>query len=491
MSKIKEQLEQSGIQHEFIRMPDDISLDVESHMKFHGREMKYAMPNMVFKTEKGLIVAERRADTQIDNNKLKKLLGVQRLSLASKKELEQNGLKPGIVPPLGYEIPIYMDERVLENDEIYTGTGEKFYTLKLNPKDLIKVNGATLGSFTEISDTFGKKRILTGDRPTGKLHLGHYIGSLKNRVKLQEEYETFLIVADLHTLTTKPEKKDTELLKENVTNQVLDYLSVGIDPSKVTIYIQSMIPEVTELAIIFGMLTTVPRLDRMPTLKEVMNNAQITTPSYGLLGYPVLQAADILMVRANLVPVGKDQASHLEVTKEIARDFNKTYGDTLPVPEPLFPQDFPLLPGVDGTSKMSKSAGNDIKLSDSPEEVERKVMSMYTDPSRIKVTDPGHVEGNPVFIYLDAFSGESEKGKVKSLKERYEEGTVGDVEVKKFLVEVLHNFLDPIRKKRAEYENQPELVEKILKEGTEKARVEAKKTLEEVKKAMKLNYFED
>jgi len=335
-----------------------------------------------------------------------------------------------------------------------------------------------------------KKRILTGDRPTGKLHLGHYVGSLKNRVKLQEEYETFLIVADLHTLTTKPEKKDTEQLKQNVKDQVLDYLSVGIDPEKVTIYIQSEIPEVTELAIIFGMLTTVPRLDRMPTLKEVMNNAHITIPSYGLLGYPVLQAADILMVRANLVPVGKDQASHLEITKEIARDFNRTYGEVLPIPEALIPKDLSLLPGIDGKLKMSKSAGNDIKLSDSAEEVEKKVMSMYTDPTRIKVTDPGHVENNPVFIYLDAFGDESERSEITSLKERYRAGQVGDIEVKKYLVKILNNFLDPIRKRRAEFEKQPELVDRILKGGTQKAREEAKKTLTEVKKAMKLDYFD-
>ena len=333
------------------------------------------------------------------------------------------------------------------------------------------------------------KRILTGDRPTGKLHLGHYVGSLKNRVALQDEYETFLIVADLHTLTTKPEKKDTELLKENVRDQVLDYLSVGIDPEKVAIYIQSEIPEVTELAIIFGMLTTVSRLDRLPTLKEVMNNAHITIPSYGLLGYPVLQAADILMVRANLVPVGKDQASHLEVTKEIARDFNRTYDEVLPIPEALIPEDLPLLPGIDGQTKMSKSAGNDIKLTDSPEDVEKKVMSMYTDPTRIKVTGPGHVENNPVFIYLDAFGEASDNQEIASLKERYKIGQVGDIEVKKYLVKILNNFLDPIRKRRAEYEKQPELVEKILKEGTQKAREEARKTLEEVKKAMKLNYF--
>lgn len=333
-----------------------------------------------------------------------------------------------------------------------------------------------------------KKRILTGDRPTGKLHLGHYVGTLANRVKLQDEYETYLIVADLHTLTTKSAKKDTEQLKENIRSQVLDYLSVGIDPKKVTIYIQSQVPEVCELAVIFGMLTTVPRLERMPTLKEVMNDAQITIPSYGLLGYPVLQAADILMFKANLVPVGKDQQSHIEIAREIARNFNHTYGEVFPEPEPLIGE-VPTLPGTDGSSKMSKSAGNVISLSDSPEEVEKKVMSMYTDPKRIHPTDPGTVEGNPVFVYLDAFGMEADKLQTTNYKLLYQKGQVGDIEVKKYLAKILNNFLYPIRENRARYERDPELVEEILKEGTQKARAEAQKTLAEMKKAMKLDYF--
>jgi tryptophanyl-tRNA synthetase len=330
------------------------------------------------------------------------------------------------------------------------------------------------------------KRILTGDRPTGRLHLGHYVGSLKNRVKLQDEYETFLIIADLHALTTKPNLSDTEKFGENIRNQVLDYLSVGIEPEKVTIYIQSKIPEVCELFTLFNMLTTVPRLERMPTLKDVMRDADIKIPSYGLMGYPVLQAADILMVKANLVPVGKDQVSHVELTREVARDFNKTYTQVFPEPEPMVGE-IPTLPGIDGACKMSKSAGNAINLSDSEEEVNKKVMGMYTDPSRIRATDPGHVEGNPVFIYLDAFG--EDKGKIDEYKKRYTTGSVGDVEVKKYLAEVLNNFLAPIRQRRSEYETQPALVEKILKEGTEKARIEAQKTLEEVKKAMKIDYF--
>ncbi|OGD88541.1 tryptophan--tRNA ligase [Candidatus Curtissbacteria bacterium RIFCSPLOWO2_02_FULL_40_13b] len=383
-----------------------------------------------------------------------------------------------------------------------------------------------------------RKRILTGDRPTGKLHLGHYVGSLKNRVKLQDEYECFFIIADLHTLTTQPEK--TGELKENVKQLVLDYLSVGIDPAKATIYLQSQIPEVAELAIIFSNLISVPRLERIPTLKDVMADAHITIPSLGLLGYPVLQAADILMVKANLVPVGKDQASHIEVTREIAREFNRLYpiargpvsssppasarsggqsgGDqrdqvelrvvgnpsrtatprlvypersrrVFPIPEALIPADIGTLPGTDGKTKMSKSTGNVINLSDDSATVRKKVMGMYTDPKRIHGDEPGDVANNPVFVYLEVFASDSHKSQVISYKEKYKKGAVKDVEVKEFLTEVLEKFLAPIRKKRAEFEKQPELVGKILKEGTEKARLEAQKTLSEVKRVMKLDVF--
>ena len=336
-----------------------------------------------------------------------------------------------------------------------------------------------------------KKRILTGDRPTGRLHLGHFVGSLKNRVRLQDEYECFFIIADLHTLTTRPEK--TGDLKENIRQLVLDYLSVGIDPGKATIYVQSQIPEVGELAVIFGNLVTVPRLERLPTLKDVMRDSNITIPSYGLLGYPVLQSADILMVRGDLVPVGKDQASHIEVTREVAREFNRIYGETLPVPEALIPQEIGTLPGTDGKAKMSKSVGNVINLSDEVETVRKQVMGMYTDPNRVHGDEPGRIEGNPVFTYLDAFAPEIRNSKFEIRKEeykkRYKEGTVKDTEVKEFLVGVLEEFLQPIRKKRAEFEGRPEFVEKILKEGTAKARSEAQKTLDAVREAMKINYF--
>jgi tryptophanyl-tRNA synthetase len=268
---------------------------------------------------------------------------------------------------------------------------------------------------------------------------------------------------------------------------ILGYLSVGLDPKKVTFCLQSGLPETEELAYFLSILTPRAVLERQPALKEKLDQGNQDT--VGLYYYPILMAADILLPRANLVPVGKDQKAHVEFARDVAIKFNNLYGEVFPIPEPLIGE-VPTLPGIDGQSKMGKSTGNAIFLNDSPEEVEKKVMNMYTDPSRIKATDPGTVEGNPVFTYLDAFSSDSDKDKINQYKKRYETGQVGDIEVKKFLVEVLNNFLDPIRKRREEFEKDPELVDKILKEGTAKARAEAQKTLAEVKKAMKLDYFD-
>lgn len=331
-----------------------------------------------------------------------------------------------------------------------------------------------------------RKRILTGDRPTGKLHLGHYVGSLRNRVKLQEEYECFFIIADLHTLTTKSDPQSIDAVSQNIKDLVLDYLSVGIDPEKSTIFVQSKIPEISELAILLSMLVSISRLERIPTLKDMIKALKIKNPSYGLLGYPIIQAADILVVRANLVPVGKDQESHVELTREIARRFNGLYGEVFPETKALI-GDVATLVGTDGKAKMSKSLDNCIYLSDSCETVKTKVMKMYTDPTRIHPTDPGHVKGNPVFIYHDAFN--KNKKEVEELKERYKKGAVGDVEVKQKLNNALNKFLAPIREKRNKFENNSGLVEEILNKGTKKTQTEAKETLRLVKKAMGLDYF--
>jgi len=326
-----------------------------------------------------------------------------------------------------------------------------------------------------------KPIILTGDRPTGPLHLGHYVGTLKNRVALQDKYQCYFIMADLHTLTTACTKDKTSTLNHRVREMVLDYLSVGVDPQKSVIYQQSRVPQVAYLSTIFSNLVTVPRAQRVPTLKDVMRDLNIQNPSMGLLNYPVLQAADILMVKANLVPVGKDQESHIEVTREITRDFNRIFGEIFPIPKALI-GDIPSLIGTDGQAKMSKSIGNCIYLSDDEATVTKKVMSMYTDPTRIKPTDPGHVEGNPVFIYHDAFN--PNKAEVDDLKDRYQKGTVGDVEVKQKLAVAINDFLNPIRQKRAEYQSNTKLVEDIITQGSQKASLMAQQTLDEVLKAM-------
>ncbi|MDR7482287.1 MAG: tryptophan--tRNA ligase [Armatimonadota bacterium] len=330
-----------------------------------------------------------------------------------------------------------------------------------------------------------KGRLLTGDRPTGKLHLGHYVGTLANRVKLQDEYDCFFLLADYHILTTRLERLDE--IEENIREIVLDYLSVGIDPERSTIFLQSGVPQIPELALIFSMLVAVPRLQRVPTLKEVMRDLRIAQPSAGLLNYPVLQAADILSVKAEIVPVGKDQASHLELTRELARRFNDTFAPVFPEPATLIGE-VGTLPGTDGKAKMSKSLGNVIYLSDDPETVTQRVMRMYTDPRRIHPTDPGTVEGNPVFTYHDAFN--ANRDEVDELKRRYRAGTVGDVEVKQRLARALNAFLDPIRERRARYAAQPGLVEEIVVEGTRRVREIAGQTLAEAKDAMKMAYFQ-
>jgi tryptophanyl-tRNA synthetase len=329
-----------------------------------------------------------------------------------------------------------------------------------------------------------KGRILTGDRPTGPLHLGHYVGTLANRVKLQDTYEVFLLAADYHALTRNAEKDHVAATVANTRQLVLDYLSVGIDPEKTTIYVQSDVPSVCELQLLFSMLTTVPRLERVPTLKEIMDAEHIEQPSYGLLGYPVLQAADILHVRANLVPVGKDQASHIEVTREIARRFNFQYGgEVFPEPDALI-GDVPTLVGTDNKAKMSKSLGNAIMLSDDEATVRQKVMNMYTDPARIRADIPGNPDGNPVFQYHDAFNPDT--AEVEDLKSRYRAGKVGDVEVKKKLNVALQNFLAPIRERRAHYEAQPQLIDEILEAGRAKVTPISAETVRLAREAMGL-----
>lgn len=329
-----------------------------------------------------------------------------------------------------------------------------------------------------------KKRILTGDRPSGRLHLGHFVGSLANRVKLQDEYEQYILIADVQALTDN--FTDPQMVADSVKELVLDYVASGIDPEKSTIVVQSKIPAIAELTVFFMNLVSLNRVLRNPTVKaEIEQKGYGESIPAGFAMYPVSQAADITAFGADLVPVGDDQLPMIEQTREIVRKFNSLYGEVLKEPEALL-GDYPRLVGLDGKSKMSKSLGNCIFLADSAEEVQKKVMSMYTDPKRLKPTDPGTVEGNPVFIYHEAFN--PNKAEVEDLKTRYRAGTVGDVEVKQKLVMAINNFLEPMRARRVELEKNPERIDAILREGVEKGKKVSDEVLFQVKKAMKINY---
>ena len=346
------------------------------------------------------------------------------------------------------------------------------------------------------------KIILTGDRPTGRLHVGHYVGSLRRRVELQNSGEfdkIFIMIADAQALTDNAD--NPEKIRQNVIEVALDYLSVGLDPTKSNLFIQSQISELTELSFFYMNLVTVSRLQRNPTVKaEIqMRNFEASIP-VGFFTYPISQASDITAFKATTVPVGEDQLPMLEQTKEIVRKFNSVYGEVLVEPEILLPDNEACLrlPGTDGKAKMSKSLGNCIYLSDTEEDVRTKIMSMYTDPDHIKITDPGKIEGNTVFTYLDAFSKPEhfaeflpEYNNLEELKDHYKRGGLGDVKVKKFLNNVLQDELAPIRARRAEFEKDIHEVYNILKKGSDVAREAAAETLAEVKRAMKINYFED
>ena len=346
-----------------------------------------------------------------------------------------------------------------------------------------------------------KKIVLTGERPTGKLHLGHYVGSLKKRLELQatNEYEMYIMIADTQALTDNA--GNVEKVRSNVLEVALDNLAIGLDPNEVTIFIQSQVPELTEISMYYMNLVTVSRLERNPTVKEEIKqkNFELSLP-VGFFTYPISQASDITAFEANIVPVGDDQLPMIEQTREIVRSFNNLYGETLVEPKALLPDNKACfrLPGIDGKAKMSKSLGNGIFLADSSEEIARKVKMMYTDTNHIKVSDPGQVEGNVVFTYLDAFCNDEHFAKylpeyknLDELKAHYKKGGLGDMVIKKFLISVLEETLAPIRQRREKLAQNPDAVYDILKKGSEKARAKAHATLIKIKNAMDINYFND
>lgn len=481
-----DKLRKLGIAHTIIEHPLlKTSPDVMKHLNL---PLSDALPTLIMKADSGFIAIVRRGGTQLDLKKLKKELGIKNLRMATPEEfVEITHVPVGAAQVYNSALKTVLDKKIFETDYLIGGSGSFTESIKYKTQDLKRIPNSSIVEIAETEDSIKtKKRILTGDTPTGKLHVGHYVGTLENRVKLQDEYETFIILADTHALTTL--HGNSSVVRESTLNVLLDNVSVGLDPEKVTFFAESEIPEIYELSAIFSMYVSHNRALRNPTIKDEIKMKGLGDQfSLGFVNYPMYQAADILCVKGDLVPVGRDQEAHLEQAREIASMFNKIAKKNIfPEPQALIGRVGKLM-GTDGNPKMSKSLGNTIFLSESPEEVERKVMSMYTDPTRLKATDLGHIEGNPVFAYLDAFSLTSDEEQIEKYKDAYTKGQVGDVEVKKYLVRVLNNFLEPIRERREKYKNENILLE-ILQKGNRRVKEEAQNTLREVKEALDFIY---
>ena len=481
--KVLRLLDQAGVKYELIKLPESISLDVAEHMKFHDRPMKYALATMIYSTEKGFVAVQRRGDTKVNSKKLREFLGIKRLSLATSEDLEKMGLKAGLVPPVGLDMLFYSDKKMLELDEIYTGAADNEYGMLTSPKELFKVSKPTMCDVTEYETQYlDYPRILSGITPSGsQLHIGNYFGAVAPQIALQDTHDTHYFVADLHALTTI---HDRDQLEKNVTGVVLDYLALGLDPAKCVFFRQSDVPEHSQLAVVLANYISYGQMKRMHAFKDkLQTGSSVDSINMGLFNYPILMAADILLYKPYGVPVGEDQRQHVELTRDIAEAFNKTYKtSTFPLPEPLISKEVGRLVGTDGERKMSKSIGNTIGIFDDEKIIEKQIMSCFTDPKRLKATDPGRVEGNPIFIYHDLINDNFEE--VKELKERYRAGTVGDVEVKRKLIEAHKIKFGEARERRAVLEADMGIVKKILEDGAKKAREFASQTLAEVYKVI-------
>jgi tryptophanyl-tRNA synthetase len=476
----KNALKEQNISHELIQHPPIKT--VEEGLAFLGITASQGASTLIIDTDKGFFALLRRDDHQVDLEKVKNILGVNRVSLCKPSQvLEITQCEVGYVSPFNPELSTLADETLNECDHIYCGTGSPEYDLKITPANLFQFTKAKTADIIKSGIFRQKPRILTGDTPSGKLHLGHYVGTLENRVKLQNQYDTFILLANVHAYAN--DYKSGDIINQNVYEVFLDNLAVGIDPNVSTIYLESGIPETYELYSYFLTMVTHARAIRNPSVKEEINYKKFD-PSLGFICYPVLQAADILGFNANLVPVGEDQLPVIEQTREIARDFNKAFGETFVVPEAKVGRVARLI-GTDGKLKMSKSGHNAILLSDDEETLKRKIQYCYTDPARIHATDPGKVEGNPVFEYHRAFNPNKEE--VADLENRYRTGKVGDKEVKEKLFIALNNFLAPIREKRKYYEDNPKIAKEILVDGTSRARKIVEQTVKEVREKMGVN----
>ncbi|MBI5613443.1 tryptophan--tRNA ligase [Candidatus Gottesmanbacteria bacterium] len=489
---IEKILKEKKVEYTFIPLPADLPFDVSSHAKFHRIGLSQAMVTILYKTEKGIIAAVKCADTQIDQVKLKALAGVKTLVFASKEELNALGTETGLVPYLGLETAYFIDAKVLTIGKAYGIGGQLLLGMSMNAVDMPKVNGGTVGEFayTEVKRDVKGKRFLSGITPSGDgaLHIGNYLGAVKQFISLAKMNQCFLMVADLHALTTVQNKKqlagNIEALVPNELALLRGFLTEQ-EFNKIVFFRQSQVPMHTECQSILNNVTPLGLLKRAHAYKDKLSKDVMEDDiNVGLFSYPMLMAADILLYQSDLVPVGKDQKQHIEITRDIAERFNKIYKkNVFKLPEPYIPEDVASVLGTDGKRKMSKSLGNIISIFESEETIKKQVMGCYTDPERKHATDPGHVEGNMVFTYLDFF-GEPEE--VTSLKKRYEKGTVSDIEVKEYLFICLMKTFKNAREEYEKLKSNPSIVEEILKRGREKALVVASKTMNDAKEAVGL-----
>ncbi len=490
-NEIKNLLNEKGVEHTFIPLPEELPPDVSSHAAFHGIKLANAMVTILYGTENGIVGVVKRADTQIDEAKVKNFLKVDKLKFASKEDLSQLGTEIGIVPYLGLSVLYLIDKKVLGVGRIYGTAGDKTMGMVMEAADLIRVNGGKIGDFTNeiiVSEIPQGKRFLSGITPSGdgSLHIGNYLGAVKQFIELSRHNETFLMVADLHGLTTIQDKKQ---LSHNIDTLVMEELSLllgflGEEAfNKIVFFRQSDVTMHTEFQSILNNVTPLGLLKRAHAYKDKLaKDVMEDDVNLGLFNYPILMASDILLYKPDLIPVGKDQKQHIEITRDIAERFNRIYKkQLLKLPEPFIPEEVATVLGTDGKRKMSKSLGNLISIFEDEAVIKKQVNGVYTDPTRAHATDPGHIEGNMVFSYLDYF-GDAKK--VEVMKNEYRSGKISDVAVKEYLFECLLHTFAPARKAYAELKNNPKRIKTILKEGQAKALKVATQTMKDVRDAI-------
>ncbi len=492
--KMEDTLKKAGVAFRFISLPENLPPDIASHAKFHNIKMENAMATILYRTEMGIIGAVKRADTQIDEKKLRRVAGVDQLTYATKNDLDALGVESGLVPYVGLDVPYFVDKKVLEIDQAYGTGGKKIMGMAMRAADMVKVNRGIVGDFTnfekskEMLRSGARHRLLSGITPSGdgSLHIGNYLGAVAQFIELAKTHECFLMVADLHALTTI---QNREQLQKNTETLILNELSLlmgelGEALPNVTFFRQSDVPMHTELQSILNNVTPLGLIKRAHAYKDKLQGDAVEEDiNMGLFSYPMLMAADILIYKPDLVPVGRDQKQHVEITRDIAERFNKIFKtNTFKLPEPYIPENVAVIMGTDGKRKMSKSLGNIISIFEPEEIIRKQVMGTYTDPTRIHATDPGHVEGNMVFAYLDFFGDPpAGGGKIDELKKLYTEGKVSDVEVKNYLYDSLMKTFAPARKMYQELKANPGKIKKILQEGAEKTRAVSSQTMKEVR----------